>query len=348
MEINLPTAKYAKPEQRAALLEEVLARLRTLPGVAFAGATHRLPLRGNSGIGFEIEGRLAADGPAAGKQRQPANYRAVSPDYFRAMGTPFIAGRTYTDEEAWRKPSAVIINQTLARRHWPNENPVGKRLKIGGSNSPWLEIIGVAVDAKENGLTADVSDGLYLPYVASAAPAMTLVLRTDTDPLSLVSAATAEIRRVDAEQAVSGVNTLSGLLDEATAQPRFNTALLALFALLALLLAAIGIYGVIAYAVTARTQEIGVRMALGAQSRDVLRLVIGQGMKLALFGIALGLGGAWALTRLMKSLLFEVSPTDWLTFVGISALVTLTVLLACYIPARHATQVDPLIALRGE
>lgn len=344
MEINLPPEKYAKPEQRAALLEQMLTRLRTLPGVTFAGATHRLPLRGNSAMGFEIEGRPIAEG----QPRLRANYRAITPEYFRALGTPLIAGRTYTDEEAWRKPTAIIVNQTLARRHWPNENPIGKRLRTGGNNSPWLEIIGVAADAKENGLTAEVSDGFYVAYVASAAPAMTLVLRTDTDPLSLAAAATAEIRRVDSEQAVSGINTLSGLLNETTAQPRFNTVLLALFALLALLLAAIGIYGVIAYAVAQRTQEIGLRMALGAQARDVLRLVIGQGMKLALFGIVLGLGGAWALTRLMRTLLFNVSPTDWLTFAGISALVTLTVLLACWIPARRATRVDPLIVLRSE
>jgi ABC-type antimicrobial peptide transport system permease subunit len=175
-----------------------------------------------------------------------------------------------------------------------------------------------------------------------------LVLRTKTEPLSLVAAASAEIRRVDSEQAVSGINTLASVLDEATAQPRFNAALLALFALLALVLAAVGIYGVIAYSVAQRTQEIGVRMALGATARDVLRLVIGQGLKLALFGVVLGLGGAWALTRLLQSLLFGVSPTDWLTFAGISVLVTLTALLACWIPARRATKVDPLIALRCE
>jgi putative ABC transport system permease protein len=341
MDINLPPEKYAKPEQRAALLEQMLARLRTLPGVMSAGATHRLPLRGNSGMGFEIEGRPIAEG----QPRLRANYRAITPDYFRALGTPLIAGRTYTDEEAWRKSSAIIINQTLARRHWPNENPIGQRLKIGGAA---LEIIGVAADAKENGLTAEVSDGLYVAYVASAAPAMTLVLRTDADPLSLVDAARAEIRRLDAEQAVSNINTLSGLLHETMAQPRFNTALLALFAVLALVLASVGIYGVIAYAVTQRTPEIGLRMALGAQPRDVLRLVLAQGLKLTLGGVALGLLAALALTRWMKSLLFGVSATDPLTFVGIALLLTFVALLACWIPARRATKVDPMIALRCE
>ena len=344
MEINLPPNKYAKPEQRAAFLEQVLAGLRALPGVEFAGATHRLPLRGNSGTSIEIEGRLVTEATP----RLRANYRSVTPDYFRAMGTPLLAGRTFTDKEAWHKPTAVIINQTLARRLWPNENPLGKRIKDGAPNSTWVEIVGVAADTKEDELTAEVRDAIYLPYVVSPNPAMTLVLRTKTEPLSLVAAASAEIRRVDSEQAVSGINTLASVLDEATAQPRFNAALLALFALLALVLAAVGIYGVIAYSVAQRTQEIGVRMALGATARDVLRLVIGQGLKLALFGVVLGLGGAWALTRLLQSLLFGVSPTDWLTFAGISVLVTLTALLACWIPARRATKVDPLIALRCE
>ena len=344
MEINLPPTKYAKPEQRAALLEQMLARLRTLPGVQFAGATHRLPLRGNSGTSFEIEGRPVAEG----EPRPRAIYRDISPDYFRAMGTPLVAGRAFTEEEAWRKPTAVIINQTLARRYWPNENPLGQRLKNGAPNSTWVEIIGVAADTKENTLTAEVDGGLYLPYVASATPAMTLVLRTSADPLGLVAAASAEIRRVDSEQAVSGINTLAGLLDEETAQPSFNTTLLALFALLALALAAVGVYGVIAYAVAQRTQEIGLRMALGAQAPDVLRLILTQGLKLTLSGVGVGLLAAFALTRWMQTLLFGVSATDPLTFGGIALLLTLVALLACYLPARRATKVDPLTALRHE
>jgi len=344
MEINLPPQKFARPEQRAAFLEQALARLRALPGVEFAGATHRLPLQGNSGTSIEIEGRPVTDATP----RLRANYRSVTPDYFRAMGTPLLAGRTFTDEEAWRKPAAVIINQTLARRLWPNENPLGKRIKDGAPNSDWVEIIGVAADTKENELTAEVRDAIYLPYVVSAAPAMTLALRTGVDPLSLVSAATAEIRRVDAEQAVSAINTLDGLLGEATAQPRFNAALLALFALLALVLAVVGIYGVIAYAVEQRTQEIGVRMALGAQARDVLRLILAQGLKLTLVGAGIGLLAAFALTRWMKTLLFGVSATDPLTFAFVALLLSFVALLACWLPARRATKVDPLVALRHD
>jgi putative ABC transport system permease protein len=344
MEINLPPQKYAKPAERAAILEQMLERLSALPGVESAGATHRLPFAGNSATSFDIEGRPADDGTP----RLRAIYRAISPDYFRAMGTPLIAGRTFTDEEAWSKPTAVIINQTLARRCWQNENPLGKRLKVGARNSTWVEIIGVAPDTKETELTAEVEGALYQPYVTSAEPAMSLVLRTGVDPLSLAAAARAEIRRLDGELAVSTVSTLDGLLSEATAQPRFNASLLALFALLALVLAAVGIYGVIAFAVAQRTHEIGLRMALGAQPRDVLRLILAQGLKLTLSGVGLGLFAAFALTRWLKTLLFGVSTTDPLTFGGIALVLTVVALLACWIPARRAAKVDPIVALRYE
>jgi putative ABC transport system permease protein len=344
MDINLALAKYTRREQRAAFLQQVLERLKTLPGVEFAGATHRLPLRGNSAIGFQIEGR-----PPEPSQSKSVNWRSISPDYFRAMGAPLFAGRTFTEEEGWQKMSAVIINQALQRRYWPDENPLGKRIKIGGApDSPWITIVGVAADVKESGLNADTEAGLYLPYVLAPHQAMTLVLRTGPEPLSLAAAAGAAIRQVDSEQAVSNISTLEQLLSETVAQPRFNTGLLALFALLALLLAAVGIYGVMAYAVSSRTQEIGLRMALGAQARDVLKLVVGQGMRLVAFGLALGLLAALGLTRWLKTLLFGVEATDPLTYAVIAALLAAVALLACYIPARRAMKVDPLVALRHE
>ena len=344
MEINIALAKYARREQRAAYLQQVLERLKTLPGVEFAGATHRLPLRGNSATGFQIEGRPPEPG-----QSISVNWRSISPDYFRAMGAPLAAGRTFTEEEGWQKPSAVIINQALQRRYWPDENPLGKRIKFGGApDSPWITIVGVAADVRESGLNVDTEAGLYLPYVQSPGNAMTLVLRTGPEPLSLAAAAGAAIRQVDSEQAVSNVSTLEQLLSETVAQPRFNTGLLALFALLALLLAAVGIYGVMSYAVSSRTQEIGLRMALGAQARDVLKLVVGQGMRLVALGLALGLLAALGLTRWLKTLLFGVEATDPLTYAVIAALLAAVALLACYIPARRAMKVDPLVALRHE
>jgi putative ABC transport system permease protein len=344
MEINLAPAKYARDEQRTAFLQQVLEGLRALPGVEFAGATHRLPLRGNSIMGFQIEGRPT---PAPG-ERTGANFRAITPDYFRAMGTPLVAGRTFTEAEAWQRPSAVIINQTFQRRYWPDENPLGKRIQLDGPDDPWLTIVGIAADVKESGLDAETAAGVYAPYVRAPAPGMTLVLRTGPEPLSLAAAASAELRRVDAEQAVSGISTLEELVSETVAQPRFNTGLLALFALLALTLAAVGIFGVMAYAVTARRQEIGLRMALGAEPRDVLSLVVWQGMKLAALGLVIGLLAALGLTRWLKTQLFGVEVTDPLTYIVIAGLVVVVTWLACYLPARRATKVDPLVTLRHE
>jgi putative ABC transport system permease protein len=344
MELNLAPAKYDRGEKRRAFLQAVLERLKALPGVEVAGATHRLPLRGNSNTGYQIEGRPAS--VSGGSDR--INFRSVTPDYFRAMGTLLVAGRTFTEEEAWQRPSAVIINQEFQRRHWPDENPLGKRIRFGGPDDPPLTIVGIAADVKESGLNADTEAGLYVPYVRWPVPQMTLVLRTGTEPLSMAAAASASVRQIDAEQAVSGISTLENLLSETVAQPRFNTGLLAFFALLALLLSAVGIYGVMAYAVAQRTQEIGVRMALGAQPREVVRLVVGQGMKLVAFGLSLGLIAAFGLSRWLKTLLFDVEVTDPLTYAVIVALLAAVALVACYLPARRAMKVDPLIALRHE
>ena len=343
MEINLSQTKYARREQRAAFLRQVLERLKTLPGVRFAGATHRLPLKGNSGIGFQIEGRPA---PPPG-QTIGVNRRSITPDYFRAMGTPLAAGRTFTEEEGWEKLSAVIINQAFQRRYLPDENPLGKRIRIGVAQD-WVTIVGVAVDVKESGLNTDTEAGLYLPYVVGPAPAMTPVLRTEPETLSLAAAASAAIRQVDSEQAVSNISTLEQLLNETVAQPRFNTGLLALFALFALLLASVGIYGVMAYVVAQRTQEIGLRMALGAQPRDVLKLVVMRGMRLVALGLAIGLPAALGLTRWLKTLLFDVETTDLLTYAVVSTMLAAVALAACYLPARRATKIDPMVALRHD
>jgi putative ABC transport system permease protein len=343
MGINLAQAKYAQREQRVAYMRRILEELKTLPGVEFAGATHRLPLKGNSGISFQIEGRPAP--PPS--ERLSVNWRSITPDYFGAMGAPLAAGRTFTEEEGWQKQSAVIINQALQRRYWPDENPLGKRIR-GAPDSPWITVVGVAADVKESGLNTDAEAALYIPYVVGPAPAMTLVLRTETEPLSLAAAASAAIRRVDSEQAVSNVSTLEQLLNETVAQPRFNTGLLALFALFALLLASVGIYGVMAYSVEQRTQEMGLRMALGARPRDVLRLVVGQGVRLVALGLVIGVVAALVLTRWLETLLFGVETTDLMTYAVISTLLAAVALAACYLPARRATKIDPMVALRHD
>jgi putative ABC transport system permease protein len=345
MDINLAQAKYARREQRVAYLRQILEELKTAPGIEFAGAAHRLPLRGNSSIGFQVEGRPA---PAPGETIS-VNYRSITPDYFRAIGAPLAAGRTFTEEEGWQKQNAVIVNQALQRRYWPDENPLGKRIRNGGApDSPWLTIVGVAADVKESGLNADSEAALYVPYVVGPASTMTLVLRTELEPLSLTSAASAAIRRVDSEQAVSNISTLEKLLNDTVAQPRFNTGLLALFALFALLLAGVGIYGVMAYSVEQRTREIGLRMAMGAQPRDVLKLVVGQGMKLVALGLAIGLLAALGVTRWLKTLLFSVETTDLPTYAMIPILLAAVALAACYLPARRATKIDPMVALRHD
>jgi putative ABC transport system permease protein len=343
MQLNIAPAKYARSEQRTAFLQRVLEGLKALPGVEVAAATHRLPLRGNSAAGYQIEGRPA---PVSGEGDR-VNFRSVTPDYFRAMGTPLVAGRTFTEEEAWQRASAIIINQKFQRQHFPNENPLGKRILFGRASPP-LTIIGVAADVKESGLTAETEPGVYLPYVGMASQQMTLVLRTETEPLSLAATASASVRRIDDEQAVSNISTLENLLSETVAQPRFNTVLLALFALLALLLAAVGIYGVMAYSVSQRTQEIGLRMALGAQPRDVMKLIVGQGMKLVAVGLALGVLAALGLTRWLMTLLFDVEATDPLTYAAIAVLLGVVALVACCLPALRATKVDPIVALRHE
>jgi putative ABC transport system permease protein len=322
----------------------VMERLKALPGVEFAGAAHRLPLRGNSVMGFQIEGRL--ESALGGPDR--VNYRAVTSGYFQALGAPIVAGRDFTEEEAWQRPSAVIINQRFQQRMWPNENPLGKRLRLGGANDPWLTVVGIAADVKESELGGDPEAALYAPYVRVPSARMALVLRTGPEPLSLAAAASAAVREVDPEQAVSNISTLEQLLSETVAQPRFNTGLLALFAIFALLLAGVGIYGVMAYAVEQRTREIGLRMAMGAQPRDVLKLVIGQGMKLVALGLAIGLLAALGLTRWLETLLFGVGTTDLPTYALISALLAAVALAACYLPARRATKIDPMVALRHD
>jgi putative ABC transport system permease protein len=343
MEINLSQSKYPKREQRAAFLRQALDRIKAMAGVEFAGATHRLPLKGNSGSGLMIEGRPE---PLPG-QEISINYRSVSPDYFQALGAPLVRGRTFTEQEGWSEAGAIIINQAAARRYWPDEDPLGKRVKVthGGN---WLTVVGVAGDVRESGLQTEVEPGIYLPYVHAPAPSMTLVIRTEADPLSIASGVGAQIRTVDPDQAVSNIDTLERLVTGAIAQPRFNASLFLLFAAVAMVLSVVGIYGVMAYAVEQRTREIGLRVALGAQTGDVLRLVIWQGMKLTLIGVAVGLIAAFALTRLIESLLFEVETTDPVTFAVIASLLASVALLACYIPARRATRVDPMVALRYE
>jgi putative ABC transport system permease protein len=340
--VSLPPAKYA-PEQRAAFFRQVLERIRALPGVQAAGATTVLPLAGSdAGIFFTVEGQPVPPPDAV----PTVNVRLVSPDYFRAMGIPTLRGQEFTEENLQR--IRLIVSESLQQRYFPDEDPVGRGIKLNRPEhpGPFIPIIGVAKDVRQSGPQQDARPSLYIPLLSQ--PAMTLAVRTAGDPLALASAVRRAVLAVDAEQPIHDVRTLEQRLAEAVAQERFRTLLLGFFAGVALLLAAVGIYGVMAYAVSQRTREIGIRMALGAQAAEALKLVLRHGLKLALSGVALGLAGAFALTRLMSSLLFGVTPADPATFTAASLLLTAVALVACYVPAWRATKVDPMIALRHE
>ena len=344
MQIPLRGQQYLQPQQARDFCARLLEQIQTLPGVRAAAVTDSLPPDQTAGSNnFTIEGRGVLE------HEEPIAYLIrVSPDYFRVLGTPLRSGRYFTTADTADAPNVVLINETMQRRFFARENPIGRRLNLGSAKEPdRAEIVGVVGDVKYNGLADDVQPALYLSVAQAPASRLKLVLKTDaSDPLRLTSAVTAKIRELDPSLPIAQVSTMDQLLAAATSQPRFRTTLIALFAGLALALATVGIYGVISYSVTQRAHELGTRMALGAQKRDVLRLVLGQGLRLALTGTVIGLAAALPLTRLLKSLLYGVRATDPPTFCAVTLLLVLVSLLACYLPARRAAQIDPMPALR--
>jgi putative ABC transport system permease protein len=346
--VQLPDARYPKQEQAAAFYRNLLDRVKTLPGVEAASAVVPQPLSGDTMmISFDIEGRNIPKG-----RRPVSHFRAVSLDYFSVMKIPFLAGRAFTERDDQHSPMVLIINETFAKRHFPNENPIGKHVKPGISiegDPVWREIVGVVKDVKHRqSLSSDYEPEYYMPHAQMPINSMNLVIRTTHDPRGLAGAIQHEVQSLDRDIPVYRIKTLEQYLGVAVAQPKFNALLLGLFAGLALLLTAIGLYGVMAYSVIQRAQEIGIRVALGARSVDVLRMVLRQGLKLTAAGLAIGLAAACALTRYMQSLLFGVKAADPLTFIGIALLLIAVAIVACWIPARRATKVDPMVALRSE
>jgi putative ABC transport system permease protein len=343
-DIRLPRNRYS-PLQQVAFYRQLLERLRVMPGVQAATAAYPLPLSGaEEGIGFNIEGEPP---PGPGQWRYFAKPRCIGTDYFKTLEIRLQRGRVFQESDGVASPPVVIINEVLARQYWPDQDAIGKRMVLNISPE-WREVIGVVKSVRQLGLSDELRPELYFPFAQFPAASLTLVVRTNGEPLNFVTAVRDQVQAIDKDQPISNIHTMDELLGKTLSQPRFNLILLAIFAGVALLLAAVGIYGVMSYMVMQRTQEIGIRMALGAQTRDVLKLVIGQGMRLALLGVSIGLAGALALTHLLKALLFGVSTTDPLTFVVIGLVLAIVTLLACWIPARQATKVDPIIALRFE
>jgi putative ABC transport system permease protein len=347
MRINRSPSKSKDGTQNAIFFQNVIDRVKTLPGIAAAGVASHTPFVFTEDWAITVE-----SGANAGMQTQSIDTRTVSADYFNTLQIPLVAGQFFSTEDGPQGTAVVIVNEAMVNRYWPNQDPLGKRIKIGGpdAKSPWFTVKGLVKDSAQSSLDQGVNPEIYfaLGQMAGRYRRMNLIVRTTVDPKSTTAAIQSAIREVDKDQPIYQVQTIDELIRESVATRRFALTILTLFAALALLLAVSGIYGVISYSVSQRTQEIGIRMALGAGAKDVLRLVLGQFMRLTAIGIVLGLIGAYALTRLMTSLLFGVTPTDITTFVLVSITLSLVALFACLIPARRATRVDPLVALRYE
>jgi putative ABC transport system permease protein len=346
MRVPLPQTKYPESANLIAFHRELLQRVESLPGVKGVATVSVIPLTGGNTSSFLVEGRPVPP-PGTGLE---ANVRDITPNYFEVMNVPLLRGRAFTEQDKEDSPPVVIVNQTFANRLFPGEDPVGKRLTLPSIQSPPIEIVGVVGDEKVTRMDTPTTPVVYGPYLQDPGRTINLVIRTSSEPAMLANSVRSQIQSLDADLPVFDVRTMQEVIDRSpsTFLRRYPAFLIGTFAGVSLLLAVIGIYGVISYSVTQRTQEIGVRMALGAQRRDIFKLIVGQGMMLALLGVGLGLIAAFTLTRFLESLLFNVSAKDPLVYGFVSLILMLVAFLACYIPARRATRVDPMTALRYE
>jgi putative ABC transport system permease protein len=346
VQINLPETRYPEPAQAARFFQELIRRVESLPGVEQVSLSTVQPLSGVArNDPFSIEGR-----PLDFNNAPVAGWQHVTPNFFRALGIPIVAGRDFTDRDNDNASGAAIINEAMARRYFPNEDPIGKRLTLSmpRPDNPWLTIVGVVKDIPHRGLESKAEPDWFLSYLGQPRRHGYLMARVSGDPASLAAAIRSQISAIDKDQPVTAIRTMSEVIASTTAPRRFNTLLFAIFASVALALAVTGIYSVISYSVTQRTQEVGVRIALGARPGDVIRLILKQGLTLTLIGVAAGVLGAIAAARVMSGLLYGVTATDPATFVAISLLLAIVATLACYLPARRAARVEPIAALRHE
>ena len=344
MRVSLPEKKYEKPEQRVAFVDALLERLRVVPGVQAVGLTQALPLLGDWVLGFNIEGR-----PPIDPTNLPStNYYVITPDYFRAMGIPLLRGRVFTAQDNAQAPRVAIINDTLARQFFPNEDPIGKRINITNGPDTWREIVGVVGDIKQYGVDRETTSQSYEPFAQKPTTALNIVLRADGPAAALPGALRPAVYAIDKDQPVGTIQPLEEIVADSISRQRFALVLLSVFSVVALVLAAVGIYGVMAYNVAQRTGEFGIRMALGAQQRDVVRLVLAQGGKLIGVGLLVGLVATLAAARAMGSILYNTSTQDPVTLGAITLLLGGVALVACLLPANRATKVNPIDALRAE
>jgi putative ABC transport system permease protein len=347
MQVFLPDSKYHDDAQAQAFFDQLSDRLKGIPGVEASGFITPLPLSGEGWQDAVLREGLPQPKPG---QFPTSDFHVISSGYFQAMGIQLLEGRDFRAADDHSSPAVAIISQSMAKKYWPDEDPVGKRFQKGGGHgkTTMLTVVGIAADTKQYGPAAKTLTEFYLPYRQSPLQRFTLVVRTKSDPLAMQGAVREQVQALDKGQPVYAVQTMEQIVDSSLSSRRTNTQLLAGFAALALLLAAIGIYGVMAYFVTQRTNEIGVRVALGAQKRNILRLIVGKGTILTLAGAAIGVAASFGATRFLQSLLFGVSATDPLTFFVVPLLLCVVALAACYIPARRAMRVDPMVALRYE
>jgi putative ABC transport system permease protein len=344
--LDIPLSRSAKPEQRAAAFQQLIGRMKSLPGVRDASVVSNVPLTDRDvELSFQVEGRE----PYKPGEEAVADYTVAGSDYFRTMNIAVLRGRVFTDYDTANTPQVMVVSNAFVDRYFPNEDPIGRRIIFDGSDKTAREIVGVVADVRRKGLDVNVHPEMYVSQLQRPERRMNLVIRTEArDASELTPAARAAVKAFDPNQIIWRVQTLEQLLSTSVAPRRFNMLLLGIFAGVALALAAVGLYGVMSYSVSWRTREIGIRMALGAKRADVLRLVVRQGMTMTLIGLALGLVGAFSISRVLRGLLYGVSSTDPLTFIVVSIVLLGVALLACLVPARRATHVDPIIALRTE